>query len=84
MTIRNGTISDSFGVSTDTHLRNVVTGSVDGQGNVSIIYNGVGTQTFVNRHFTAPMKGSVANGVLTASGRAGENGRDFTVRVQCR
>ncbi|MBS0224276.1 MAG: protein kinase [Proteobacteria bacterium] len=84
MTIRSGTISDNFGVSTDPHLRNVVTGSIDGQGNVSIIYNGVGTQTFVNRHFTAPMKGSVANGTLMASGRAGENGRDFTVRVQCR
>jgi peptidoglycan hydrolase-like protein with peptidoglycan-binding domain len=84
MTIRNGNISDSFGSNPDPNMRNVVTGSVDGQGNVSIIYNGVGTQTFVNRHFTAPMTGSVANGVLTASGRPGDNGREFTVRVQCR
>ena len=53
-------------------------------GPVSITYNGIGTQTYVNQHFTAPLSGTVAAGVLTASGRASANGREFSVRVQCR
>ena len=53
-------------------------------GEVSITYNGIGQQTYMNQHFTAPLSGSVAGGVLTASGRASANGREFSVRVQCR
>jgi len=82
MTIRNGEIADSW-VSSEGQ-RNVVTGRIDATGNVRITYDGVGQQTHVDRRFIAPMSGRVADGVLTAAGRAGANGRDFTVRVQCR
>jgi hypothetical protein len=84
MTITKGNISDSFGANPDPKLRNFVTGSVDAQGAVSILYSGVGSQTHIGQRFVAPMRGAVANGVLTANGRGGENGRDFTVRVECR
>jgi hypothetical protein len=53
-------------------------------GTVSILYNGIGSQTYVGQHFSATLTGSVAGGVLNAKGRSGPNGRDFSVRVQCR
>ena len=82
MTIRNGTISGSW-TSPSTTMAQTFNGRIGPAGEVSLTYNGVGTQTYVNQHFTAALSGTVAGGVLTASGRASANGREFTVRVQC-
>lgn len=84
MTVRNGVISDGWAHPGDPTQRNVVTGSIDGQGAVVLSYDGIGSQTNVNRRFNARMTGSVADGVLTAGGQSGPKGRPFTVRVQCR
>ncbi len=85
MTIRNGNISDGWPAPVgDRSQRNTVTGTVDPRGNVVLNFDGVGQQTHVGRRFMARMTGSVANGVLTAAGRGGTIGRDFTVRVECR
>ena len=83
MTIRNGAISGSWTSPRTTEVQ-TFSGRIGPAGEVSITYNGIGTQTYVNQHFTAPLSGSVAGGVLTASGRASANGREFSVRVQCR
>ena len=83
MTIRNGAISGSWTSRGATEVQ-TFSGRIGPAGEVSITYNGIGTQTYVNQHFTAPLSGSVAGGVLTASGRASANGREFSVRVQCR
>ncbi|MGZ3338773.1 MAG: protein kinase domain-containing protein [Reyranella sp.] len=83
MTIRNGTISGSW-TSPRTSEVQTFSGRIGPAGEVNITYNGIGTQTYVNQHFTAPLSGTVAGGVLTASGRASANGREFSVRVQCR
>jgi serine/threonine protein kinase/peptidoglycan hydrolase-like protein with peptidoglycan-binding domain len=83
MTIRNGAISGSW-TSSGASEAQTFSGRIGPAGEVSITYNGIGTQTYVNQHFTAALSGSVAGGVLTASGRAGANGRNFSVRVQCR
>ncbi|MBR2816308.1 MAG: peptidoglycan-binding protein, partial [Reyranella sp.] len=84
MTIRNGEVSDSWVSQADTSQRNVVRGRIDAAGNVSLTYNGIGQQTHVNQQFVAPMSGRVVDGLLTAAGRAGPNGRDFNVTVRCR
>ena len=83
MTIRNGAISGSW-TSARTPEAQTFNGRIGSGGEVSITYNGIGQQTHVNQHFTAVLAGTVAGGVLSASGRAGANGRDFSVRVQCR
>jgi len=83
MTIRNGTISGSWTPPGDTEAQ-TFSGRIGPGGEVSITYNGIGRQTYVNQHFTAALSGMVAGGVLTANGRAGANGRDFSVRAQCR
>ena len=83
MTIRNGAISGSW-TSPRTAEEQSFNGRIGPAGEVSITYNGIGTQTYVNQHFTAALSGTVAGGVLTASGRASANGREFSVRVQCR
>ncbi|MFO1159853.1 MAG: protein kinase [Reyranellaceae bacterium] len=84
MTIRNGEVSDSWVSQSDRTQRNIVTGRIDANGNVSLNYRGVGQQTHIAQHFTAIMSGRVTNGVLTAAGRAGQSGRDFSVTVTCR
>ncbi|WP_395710482.1 protein kinase domain-containing protein [Reyranella sp.] len=84
MTIRNGEVSDSWVSQADRTQRNVVSGRIDGSGNVSLTYDGVGQQTHVNQRFTAIMSGKVVNGVLTAAGRAGAAGREFSVTVTCK
>jgi hypothetical protein len=60
------------------------TGRINAGGEVELTYNGIGQQTYTNQHFTVQMTGRMAEGIITAGGRAGSNGRDFTVRVQCR
>ena len=82
MTIRNGTISGSWTSPRTTEVQ-TFSGRIGPAGEVSLTYNGIGTQTYVNQHFTAALAGTVAGGVLTASGRASANGREFSVRVQC-
>lgn len=84
MTICNGEVSDSWVSQSDRTRRNVVTGGIDANGNVSLTYNGIGQQTHINQRFTAIMSGRIANGVLTASGKAGGTGREFVVTVSCR
>ncbi len=84
MTVRGGAISDGWAHPGDPSQRNVVTGSIDDRGSVVLSYDGIGSQTSVNRRFNARMTGSVADGVLTAGGQSGPKGRPFTVRVQCR
>jgi peptidoglycan hydrolase-like protein with peptidoglycan-binding domain len=83
MTIRNGAISGSW-TSPGASEAQTFSGRIGPGGEVSITYNGIGAQTYVNQHFTAALSGTVAGGVLTANGRAGTNGREFSVRVQCR
>ena len=83
MTVRNGAISGSW-TSPGASEAQTFSGRIGPAGEVSITYNGIGAQTYVNQHFTAALSGTVAGGVLTASGRAGTNGREFSVRVQCR
>ncbi len=84
MTIRNGAVSDSWVSQADGALRNTVTGRVDAAGNVSLTLDGIGQQTHVNQRFTAQMSGKITNGLLTAVGRGGAAGREFTVNVRCR
>jgi len=84
MTIRNGAVSDSWVSQADGALRNTVTGRVDAAGNVSLTLDGIGQQTHVNQRFTAQMSGRITNGLLTAVGRGGAAGREFTVNVRCR
>jgi hypothetical protein len=83
MTIRSGAISGQWTSQGATEPQ-TFNGQVAPDGTVSITYNGIGAQTFVGQHFTAVLNGSVAGGVLSAKGRAGAAGRDFSVRVQCR
>ena len=83
MTIRNGAISGQWTSPGATEAQSFA-GRVLPDGTVSITYNGIGAQTYVGRHFQVAMAGTVKDGVLVASGRAGQNGRDFSVRVQCR
>jgi len=83
MTIRSGAISGQWTSQGATEPQ-TFNGQVAPDGTVSITYNGIGAQTFVGQHFTAVLNGSVAGGVLSVKGRAGANGRDFSVRVQCR
>jgi len=83
MTIRNGAISGSW-TSPGASEAQTFSGRIGPGGEVSITYNGIGAQIYVNQQFTAALSGTVAGGVLTASGRAGTNGREFSVRVQCR
>jgi tRNA A-37 threonylcarbamoyl transferase component Bud32/peptidoglycan hydrolase-like protein with peptidoglycan-binding domain len=84
MTIRNGEVSDGWPSQSERGQRNVVTGRIDANGNVSLTYQGIGQQTHFAQHFTAIMSGRVMNGVLTAAGRGGQSGRDFNVTVTCR
>jgi peptidoglycan hydrolase-like protein with peptidoglycan-binding domain len=84
MTIRNGEVSDSWVSQSDRTQRNVVTGTIDANGNVSLTFHGIGQQTHVNQRFTAILSGRVANGVLTAAGKPGAAGREFSVTVSCR
>lgn len=84
MTVRNGEVSDGWVSSGDSGRRNVVTGRIDGAGNVTLQLDGIGAQTHVNQRFVAQLSGKVANGVLTAAGRAGTTGREFNVTVRCR
>ena len=84
MVVRNGEVSDSWVSQADASKRNVVSGRIDAAGHVSLTFEGVGQQTHVNQRFVAQMSGRVVNGLLTASGRAGVGGRDFSVTVRCR
>jgi hypothetical protein len=83
MTIRNGALSGQW-TSQGAAEPQTFNGQVAPDGTVSITYNLIGTQSYVGQHFTAILTGSVAGGVLSAKGRAGETGREFSVRVQCR
>ena len=82
-TISRGAISGSW-VSTGSSQVQSFSGRIDAGGGVQITYNGVGSQTYTDRHFTVAMTGRVSDGILNAGGRAGQNGRDFTVTIQCR
>jgi serine/threonine protein kinase len=82
MTIRNGVISGSW-ISSGATEPQTFSGRIAPGGEVNITYNGIGQQTYVNQHFTVALSGTVAGGVLTASGRSGANGREFSVRAQC-
>jgi hypothetical protein len=84
MTVKSGVVSDGWSPRAYPDQRNVVTGTIDERGGVALNFDGVGSQTNIGRRFIAKMTGNVANGILTASGQAGANGRQFTVRVQCR
>lgn len=84
MSIRNRTIGDGWTPSADPTRRNVVTGRIEANGDVSLTFEGYGQQTHINQRFTALMSGRVENGVLRAAGRAGTAGREFTVTVVCR
>ena len=83
MTIRNGVISGQWTSQGATEPQ-TFNGQVAADGAVSITYNGIGQQTYTGQHFSVPMTGSVTGGVLAAKGRPSANGRDFSVRVQCR
>jgi serine/threonine protein kinase len=83
MTVRNGAISGSW-TSPGASEPQTFTGRINASGEVQLTYNGIGQQTYTNQHFTVQMTGRMAEGVITAGGRAGSNGRDFTVRLQCR
>jgi hypothetical protein len=83
MTIRNGAISGQW-TSPGANEPQTFYGRIAPDATVTLTYNGIGAQTYVGRHFSVAMAGSVAGGALTASGRAGQNGRDFSVKVQCR
>jgi peptidoglycan hydrolase-like protein with peptidoglycan-binding domain len=83
MTVRNGAISGQWVAPGASEVQSF-SGLIAPDGTVSVTYNGIGAQTYVGRRFTVAMAGSVAGGVLTASGRPGENGRAFSVRVQCK
>jgi serine/threonine protein kinase/peptidoglycan hydrolase-like protein with peptidoglycan-binding domain len=83
MTIRNGAISGNW-TSPGASEPQTFSGRIGPGGEVSITYNGIGQQTYTNQHFTVPLAGTVAGDLLTASGHSGSNGREFSVRVQCR
>jgi peptidoglycan hydrolase-like protein with peptidoglycan-binding domain len=83
MTVRNGALSGSW-TSPGASEPQTFTGRINAGGEVQLTYNGIGQQTYTNQHFTVQMTGRMAEGVITAGGRAGPNGRDFTVRLQCR
>ena len=83
MTVRNGVISGSW-TSSGASEPQTFTGRINAGGEVQLRYNGIGQQMYINKHFTVQMTGRVAEGVITADGRSGSNGRDFTVRMQCR
>lgn len=84
MTIRNGEISGSWVAASGSSEPQTFAGRVNAGGDVQLTYNGIGQQTYTNQHFTVAMAGRVADGILTAAGRGGQNGREFTIRVQCR
>jgi len=84
VTIRNGEIAGSWISTSGSSEPQTFNGRINAGGEVQLTYNGIGQQTYTNQHFTVPMAGRVTDGVLTAAGRAGANGRDFTIRVQCR
>ncbi|WP_147155211.1 protein kinase domain-containing protein [Reyranella soli] len=81
--ITNGVISGNWTSQATGELQSFA-GSIDADGNVRVTYNGIGTQTNVNRRFTALMTGRIEGNVLSISGRAGPNGRDFSATIQCR
>jgi peptidoglycan hydrolase-like protein with peptidoglycan-binding domain len=83
LTIRNGAIAGSWTARGTTEPQ-TLNGGIGPGGDVQITYVGLGTQTYVNQRFTVAMTGRIADGILTAEGRAGGNGRDFSIRVQCR
>jgi peptidoglycan hydrolase-like protein with peptidoglycan-binding domain len=83
MTVRNGAISGSW-TSPGASEPQTFSGRINAGGEVQLTYNGIGQQTYTNQHFTVQMTGRMAEGIITAGGRAGSNGRDFTVRLQCR
>jgi serine/threonine protein kinase len=83
MTVRKGAISGSW-TSPGASEPQTFTGRINAGGEVQLTYNGIGQQTYTNQHFTVQMTGRMAEGIITAGGRAGSNGRDFTVRLQCR
>ena len=83
MTIRNGAISGQWTSQGATEPQ-TFNGQVAADGTVNITYNGIGQQTYSGQHFSVPMTGSVTGGVLAVKGRPSANGRDFSVRVQCR
>ena len=82
-TIAKGVISGSW-TSPATGEVQSFAGNIDAGGNVRVTYNGIGTQTNVNRRFTALLTGRVEGNVLSFAGRAGPNGRDFSATIQCR
>jgi hypothetical protein len=61
-----------------------VQGRIDAAGNVVLRYEGIGQQTHTGQRLVAQLTGKIANGVLTATGKAGTPGREFTVTVRCR
>ena len=83
MTIRNGAVSGQWTSPGATEAQ-TFSGQVAPNGTVNIVYNGIGSQTYTGRHFSAILTGSVTAGVLSAKGHAGENGREFSVTVSCR
>jgi serine/threonine protein kinase/peptidoglycan hydrolase-like protein with peptidoglycan-binding domain len=82
-TITNGVISGSWTSQATAEVQSF-SGNIDAGGNVHVTYNGIGTQTNVNRRFTALLTGRVEGNVLTFSGKAGPNGREFSATIQCR
>jgi hypothetical protein len=82
-TIRNGVISGQWTSQGATEPQ-TFNGTVAANGTVSLVYNGIGQQTYTGQHFSVSMTGSVAGGVLNAKGRSGANGRDFSVTIQCK
>jgi peptidoglycan hydrolase-like protein with peptidoglycan-binding domain len=85
-TISNGAVSGSWTSTSATGAlqSQAFNGRIDAGGNVQITYNGVGSQTNVDRPFTMVLAGKVGGGILNAGGRIGSAGRDFTVTIQCR
>src|SRR5262249_35249751 len=82
-TIRNGMISGQWTSQGATEAQSF-NGTVAANGTVSIVYNGIGQQTYTGQHFSVTMTGSVTGGVLNAKGRSGANGRDFSITIQCK
>ena len=82
-TITNGVISGSWTSQATAEVQSFA-GNIDAAGNVHVTYSGIGTQTNVNRRFTALMTGRIEGNVLSIAGRAGPNGRDFSATIQCR
>jgi len=82
-TITNGVISGSWTSQATAEVQSFA-GNIDAAGNVHVTYSGIGTQTNVNRRFTALMTGRIEGNVISIAGRAGPNGRDFSATIQCR